>query len=109
MSRLPRCPARALAATSTSPEATAVPAGREASSYEYADLASVIAQSGSTPTYDATSDSWHLAYQGADGLSHDAWYPQADTIGRRLQLARDHGLGGVGFWAGKADHHLEGA
>ncbi|MFL5885919.1 MAG: glycosyl hydrolase family 18 protein [Thermoleophilaceae bacterium] len=74
------------------------PAGREAISYEYADLASVISQSGATPQYDAPSDSWHLAYRGADGLSHDAWYPQSDTIGRRLQLARDHGLGGVGFW-----------
>jgi spore germination protein len=70
----------------------------EASAYEYADLLTLIQRTGAAPIYDPVQDSWHINYTGADGQTHDAWYPQADTIGHRLQLAKDHRLGGVGFW-----------
>jgi spore germination protein YaaH len=69
-----------------------------ADAYEYADLQSLIQRTGATPAYDPTQDSWHITYTGSDGLPHDAWYPQADTLSHRLQAAKDHHLGGVGFW-----------
>jgi spore germination protein YaaH len=39
-------------------------------------------------------------------VHHEAWYPDAATIARRVRLARDRGLG-VGFWRlGREDERI---
>ncbi len=54
--------------------------------------------------------SWHprhLERHGtyrSDGVRHDVWWSDAEAIGRRVQVARDHGLAGVALWVpGYAD------
>ena len=40
------------------------------------------------------------------GVPHEVWYPDAATISRRVQLARERGLG-IGFWRlGREDQRI---
>jgi spore germination protein YaaH len=68
-----------------------------AAALEHADVQALLARYGATPALDPVSDSWSFAYTDAAGVPHEVWYPDAATIARRVQLARDRGLG-IGFW-----------
>jgi spore germination protein len=52
---------------------------------------------GTIPALDPLADAWVFAYTDSAGTFHEVWYPDAATIGRRVRLARDRGLG-IGFW-----------
>jgi spore germination protein YaaH len=81
-------------------------AGEEAITREYDGVADLIGQVGATPTLDATADGWTFSYTASDGRVRDVWYPDAQTIGDRIRLARERGLG-VGFWRlGREDQRL---
>jgi spore germination protein YaaH len=67
------------------------------SAYEYADVVATAARYGATPQLDPDQDAWHFSYTSADGKAHDVWFADAQTMGRRLQLARSAGIG-IGFW-----------
>ncbi len=71
-------------------------AGNVATALEYGSMQALIARVGARPIYDSTADSWHFAYDEA-GVHHDVWFGTAATIGNRIKLAADRGLG-VGFW-----------
>ncbi|WCB91650.1 minor tail protein [Baekduia alba] len=72
----------------------------------YPEIQQLIARYGATPIYDADVDSWHLSYTDEAGAAHTVWYPDAATTGRRLAVAREHGLG-IGFWRlGQEDDRL---
>jgi spore germination protein YaaH len=68
-----------------------------ASALEYADVRALIARYGATPVLDPQADAWVFTYTDGAGASHEVWYPDATTIARRVQLARERGLG-IGFW-----------
>jgi len=69
----------------------------KATALEYADVQSLVTRYGAAPVLDPVSDAWTFSYTDASGVGHDVWYPDAATIGRRIQLAREHGLG-IGVW-----------
>ncbi len=70
----------------------------KATAYQYEDLVPHLPEMGATTLLDPAADNYHATYTDAGGVWHDVWYPDADTSGRRIQLAHDRGLGGVGFW-----------
>jgi spore germination protein YaaH len=65
--------------------------------YEHSDIQALIARYGGAPVLDPVQDAWHYVYTSPDGKTHDVWYTDAETMSRRLQLARGAGLG-IGFW-----------
>jgi spore germination protein YaaH len=79
----------------------------KATAYQYEDLVPHLPEMGATVQLDPTADNYHATYSDANGVPHDVWYPDATTSGRRIQLAHDRGLGGVGFWRlGAEDQRL---
>jgi spore germination protein len=77
-----------------------------AGALEYDDVRALIERYAATPVLDPASDAWTFSYTDAAGVAHEVWYPDATTIGRRVRLARDRGLG-VGFWRlGREDQRL---
>jgi spore germination protein YaaH len=78
----------------------------KATALEYADVRALISRYGATPALDPTADAWTFSYTDGAGTRHDVWYPDAATVGRRVQLARNRGLG-IGFWRlGEEDQNL---
>ncbi len=77
----------------------------EATALEHADVQGLIARYGARPVLDSAADAWVFTYLD-NGVSHEAWYPDAVTIARRVRLARDRGLG-IGFWRlGREDERI---
>ena len=64
---------------------------------EHADIQALMSRYGTIPALDPLADAWVFAYTDGAGTYHEVWYPDAATIGRRVRLARDRGLG-IGFW-----------
>jgi spore germination protein YaaH len=69
----------------------------KATALEYADVRALIARYGATPALDPQADAWMFSYRDAAGTLHEVWYPDAATVGRRVEMARNRGLG-IGFW-----------
>jgi spore germination protein YaaH len=77
-----------------------------ATAIEYADVRALIARYGAKPVLDPLANAWVFTYTDAAGVPHEVWYPDAATIARRVQLARERGLG-IGFWRlGKEDQQV---
>ena len=77
----------------------------EAAALEYADVLGLVARHGARPVRDPVADAWTFTYV-ENGVRHEVWYPDAGTIGRRMQLARNRGLG-IGFWRlGREDQRI---
>jgi spore germination protein YaaH len=68
-----------------------------ATALEYADVQELIARHGARPVLDSQADAWTFSYTDGAGIPHEVWYPDAATIARRVELARNRGLG-IGFW-----------
>jgi spore germination protein YaaH len=75
--------------------------------YQYEDLVPRLPSLGASIQLDSTTDSYHATYTDGGGAGHDVWYPDATTVGWRIRLAAQDGLGGVGFWRlGAEDQRL---
>ncbi len=70
----------------------------EATAWQYGDVVPLLPQRGATIVLDPAADNYHATYVDAAGVGHDVWYPDATTTGRRMRLARERGIGAVGFW-----------
>ncbi len=70
----------------------------EATAYQYGDIVPRLPQLGATIALDPVADNYRATYVDADGVPHEVWYPDAETTGRRIRLARERGIGAVGFW-----------
>ncbi len=78
-----------------------------ATAYEYGDFMDRLPSLNATVLLDPASDTYHATYTDAGGVTHDVWYPDGATIGRRIRIASTRGLGGVGFWRlGREDQRL---
>jgi spore germination protein YaaH len=66
----------------------------------------LIARVGAKPRFDATAHSWHFSYTEPNGTPHEVWYGDVSTVGARIRLARQRGLG-IGFWRlGREDQRI---
>lgn len=69
-----------------------------ATAYQYGDIVPRLPQLGASIALDPVADNFHATYTDAAGVPHDVWYPDATTTARRIRLAHERGIGGVGFW-----------
>jgi spore germination protein YaaH len=78
-----------------------------ADAYEYQDIVPRLPQLGAQIHLDPATDNWQATYLDAAGRSREVWYPDADTTARRVRIAKDAGLGGIGFWRlGREDQRI---
>ncbi|HMJ03802.1 MAG TPA: glycosyl hydrolase family 18 protein [Conexibacter sp.] len=70
----------------------------EATAYQYGDIVPRLPQLGAAIALDPAADNYHATYTDAAGVPHDVWYPDAETTARRMRLARERGIGAIGFW-----------
>lgn len=72
----------------------------------YSEIQALAAAHAATPTYDPVKGSWRLLYTDEAGVGHEAWFSDAQTVGDRVALADDAGLG-IGFWrVGQEDERI---
>jgi len=69
----------------------------KATALEYRDVQALAAKEGAQSQWDSTAVAPHFSYADGSGVPHDVWYTDAQSIGARVQLAHDNGLG-IGFW-----------
>lgn len=72
-------------------------ADQPATSYEYTDVLALAQRVGATPVLDPVSQTKHFTYVDGAGVPHQVWFADAETLAKRLALAREAGLG-TGFW-----------
>jgi spore germination protein YaaH len=81
--------------------------GKPATAYEYQAFVPFLPELDATVRLDPVSDNYKATYTDAAGISREVWYPDALSTGRRLTIAKEAGLGGVGFWRlGREDQRL---
>ncbi|MDO8209682.1 glycosyl hydrolase family 18 protein [Conexibacter sp. CPCC 206217] len=81
--------------------------GNTATAYEYQDLTPLLQAANATVRLDPLTDNNQALYTDAAGVAHEVWFPDADTTARRIRLAEQAGLGGVGFWRlGREDQRI---
>jgi spore germination protein YaaH len=82
-------------------------AAHAGTAYQYGEAMQVLAAFGASSVLDTSADNFHATYADGAGATHDVWYPDATTTGRRVTLASSRGFGGVGFWRlGMEDQRL---
>lgn len=82
-------------------------AENKATAYEYQDAMALLTQVGAQVRHDPVTDNYQATYTDAAGVPHEVWYPDAETTARRVRLAKEAGLGGVGFWRlGREDQRV---
>ncbi|SDH04968.1 glycosyl hydrolase family 18 protein [Pseudonocardia oroxyli] len=57
----------------------------------------LAAAAGTTPQRDA-GGAMHFAYTAADGVTHEVWFEDAESVEPKFALARQYGLAGVELW-----------
>ena len=74
---------------------------------DWKDTAALIAATGATPAWQASSESEHFDYTASDGSSHQVWYETTQGIQDKAHLAVSFNLLGVSVWAlGFEDKHF---
>lgn len=63
------------------------------------DMPALLASTGATPQWDATTNSAHIDYTAPDGSVHEVWYETAQGIQVKAQFAKTLNLAGVSMWA----------
>jgi spore germination protein YaaH len=71
--------------------------GNPGKALEFSEVMSLANELGVTPEWEATAQSPHFSYTDANGVQHQVWYTDQQSIGARAALAQSLGLG-VGLW-----------
>lgn len=73
--------------------------GDQSSPVSYADIvATALAHDGARVDYDFAAATPSISWRDPGGGFSTAYFDDADSIARKLALAREHGLGGVACW-----------
>lgn len=79
----------------------------KADAYQYQDIVPRLPELGAQIGLDPATDNWRATYTDANGTPREVWWPDAETTARRVALAKEAGLGGVGFWRlGREDQRI---
>jgi spore germination protein YaaH len=73
------------------------PAGAKATPLEWDDMTAMLTTLGAATTWDAVAQEPYFTYTDSAGLTHTAYYANAQSVQGRLGRARAAGLG-VGLW-----------
>jgi spore germination protein YaaH len=64
---------------------------------EFSEIQNIANELGVTPEWEANAQSPHFSYTDSEGVHHEVWYTDQQSIGARATLAQSLGLG-VGLW-----------
>jgi spore germination protein YaaH len=64
---------------------------------EFSEIQSLADELGVAPEWEASAQSPHFSYTDGEGVRHEVWYTDQQSIGARATLAQSLGLG-VGLW-----------
>jgi spore germination protein YaaH len=64
---------------------------------EFDNIMALTSEYGATPEWDAEAADPHFSYTDSNGVHHDVWYSDQQSIAARVALAESLGLG-VGLW-----------
>lgn len=64
---------------------------------EYNQIMALASEFGITPEWEATAQSPHFAYTDGEGVHHEVWYVDQQSLSARAALASSLGLG-IGLW-----------
>jgi spore germination protein YaaH len=64
---------------------------------EFNEIMTLAGELGITPEWEATAQSPHFSYTDSEGVRHEVWYVDRQSLGARAALASSLGLG-VGLW-----------
>lgn len=64
---------------------------------QYNQIAALVSEFGITPEWEATAQSPHFAYTDGEGVHHEVWYVDGQSLSARATLADALGLG-IGLW-----------
>jgi spore germination protein YaaH len=71
--------------------------GNPGTPLEYNDIMALASEFGITPEWEATAQSPHFSYTDAEGVHHEVWYVDQQSLSARATLASSLGLG-IGLW-----------
>lgn len=67
-------------------------------SLEYPAITNLIQKFDVPVLWDDTSKSPHLAYTGPDGVNHEVWYENSESLKYKLDLVNKYDIAGIAIW-----------
>lgn len=67
-------------------------------SLEYGAIMNLVQQFNSSVVFDKTSKSPYFSYTGADGISHQVWYENSESLKYKLDLVNQYDIAGAAMW-----------
>ncbi|BBB91964.1 MAG TPA: glycosyl hydrolase family 18 protein [Methylomusa anaerophila] len=67
-------------------------------SLEYGAIQNLIDRFGVNPQWDDASKSPHFSYTGPDGIRHQVWYENSQSLKYRLDLVNKYDIAGIAIW-----------
>lgn len=67
-------------------------------SLEYGPIMNLVDQFNSSIVWDEASESPHFDYTGADGISHQVWYENKESLKYKLDLVNKYDIAGAALW-----------
>lgn len=67
-------------------------------SVSFKDTPTLIAKTGATPLWDASTQSGHFNYTATDNSAHEVWYETAQGLQAKAAMANTLNLAGVSMW-----------
>lgn len=67
-------------------------------SLEYPAIMNLAKQFSKPIEWDESSKSPHLSYTGNDGINHQVWFENSQSIGYKVDLMNKYDLGGIALW-----------
>lgn len=73
---------------------------------EYDEVVRIVNEHNADVVYDEEAETPYFTYT-ADGIHHEVWFENVFSVERRLELAKEFGVGGVMFWRqGREDKRI---
>lgn len=67
-------------------------------SLEYSGVMNLVNRFGSTIEWDEPSKSPHFNYTGPDGIKHEVWFENSESLKYKLDLVNKYNLAGAAMW-----------
>jgi spore germination protein len=67
-------------------------------SLEFGEIQKVINRYGLKVQWDETSKSPHFSYTGADGVDHQVWYENSQSLQYKINLVNNYDIAGIALW-----------
>lgn len=75
-----------------------MPVGTKGRLVQYAEAMEIARSRGVTPLRDPVEKSLHFDYVAADGIAHEVWIDDAESLQARIELLRSAGVPRIDFW-----------